>query len=266
VRVEKETAEDVLRDAQSCWEAAELVPAAPAYDWLRNDYLDNAAELACLAAATQAGAAGYSARPALAREALAFSRTVLDLDPKDAGGRGHAALARGLAMSGRYDDAVTAANGALERAPEAWRNDPSFCFRYASMLSLDNQLDNVGGWISRAYQDGFTRADSIRSSGDFENFRRARPDEYERLTKAKITYRVDFGIFNDDVIITNISPFTLNKLQAQVTIRKGAQTWTPKIECDSVAAGAVCKGVNVVSIPNDKYDDMDATFTCDNCG
>src|SRR5207302_3310729 len=133
IRVDKETPADILRDANSCFEAAELVPAATVYDWLRNEYLANAAELGCLAASAEAGNAGYRARPRLGVTALSFARTYLDVDPKDATGRDHVALARGLAFSGRYGEAVDAGTAAITLAREAWQGDLLFFYRYASL-------------------------------------------------------------------------------------------------------------------------------------
>ncbi|HEY2324480.1 MAG TPA: hypothetical protein VGJ82_16590, partial [Thermoanaerobaculia bacterium] len=150
-RATKETSADILRDAYTCLHAAELVPAPSVYNDFRETYFVNAAELACLAASDEAGITGYSTHPSLGPQALSFARGYLALDPTDASGRGHVALARALAFTGRYAEALDAATTAINRAPDAWRGDSAFCYRYACFLSLGGRADLVGGWLSLAY-------------------------------------------------------------------------------------------------------------------
>jgi hypothetical protein len=264
-RATKETPADVLRDAYTCLHAAELVPVASAYDIFRQAYFANAAELACFAAANEAGDAGYSAHPTLGAQALSFARGYLAMDAKDTTGRGHAALARALAFTGRYAEGLDAATTALNRAPDAWRADSAFCYRYACLLSLGGRADLVGGWLSLAYKNGFNSIGSIRNAPDFQRFKTERPDEYATLTAVNVAPRIVYGVFTDDIVVTNNSAFGLTNLRVRMTIRKGAQTWTPEIACASVVSGGACKAEGVVSIPNDRYDSASFTLACDQC-
>jgi hypothetical protein len=254
---------DILAGADACIEAAELVPGGNAYDAFRVEYLLDAATLAVSAASTEAGSGGYSSGPTPSTPyALRVARTYLAADESDTMGQGHALLARALALSRRYPEAVDAANAAYTHAPNL-SNDASYCYRYAALMSLTNSLDLAGDWLARAYANGLKDVDYIRNAADFVNFRRGRAARYAELTTVKVTYWVDFGIFNDDIVLENKSPFELTNVHAQVTIRKGQQTWQPQVECKSIKAGASCRAVNVVSIPGSAYDEAHATVDCD---
>lgn len=263
-RAAKETSADI-RDAYTCLHAAELVPAPSVYNDFRQAYFVNAAELACLAASDEAGIRGYSAHPSLGAQALSFARGYLALDPTDASGRGHVALARALAFTGRYAEALDAATTAINRAPDAWRGDSAFCYRYACFLSLGGRADLVGGWLSLAYKDGFSNITAIRTSPDFQRFKAQRPGEYAELTTVSVSPRVAFGLVMDDIVVTNNSAFTLTNMRVVMTIRKGAQVWSPEVKCASVGSGETCKAESVASIPNDRYDTASYTLACDQC-
>ena len=261
-RVEKETAEDLFSDARWCIRAAELVPASPVYNGIRQDFVHSGADLAAMAASVETKS-GYGGHPRLAAQVLSFSRTYLNLDPQDATGRGHMNLARGLAFSGRYREAVEAATQALNSSRQTWENDQSFCYRYASMLSLaGDRLDLVNAWLRQGYARGLG-VDSVRDNPDLAAFRRAYPKQYEALTTVKLTYRIEFGIFLDDLILTNESPFEVTHLRGSMTIRKGQMSWTPQVNCPSIAPGGSCRMANVMSIPGDTYDEVSSALDCD---
>lgn len=264
-RVENEKPASIFSDARMCIEAAELVPAPAAYDDVRQSYLYKAAELALLAAATEAGKGGYSARPSIAKPALVYANTYLAAQPEDPGGRGRLLRARALAFAGRYGEAVTEATAALDKAPETWRADRSFPFLYAKMLTLDGQHTYVGGWLRRAFANGSTFVDDVRTGDDFARYRAQMPEEFRELTKAKVTWDIEYGIFNDDIIIRNQSAFGLSNARIHLTIRKGDLTWSPKLESAWLPPGGSQRFVDVVSIPNDSYDDASGSFTCDEC-
>ncbi|HEX6160911.1 MAG TPA: hypothetical protein VF111_12145 [Thermoanaerobaculia bacterium] len=263
-RVAKEKPAAILSDAKMCLEAAELVPAAKVYDDVRQSYIRQAAELALLAASTEAAAGGYSARPSLAKPALVYANTNLAAGG-DTRGVGQMLRARALAFNGRYSEAVVAATEALNKDPQGWRRDTSFPFLYAKMLSLDGQNAYVGGWLRRAFENGNTLVSDVRTSDDFANYRRGMPSEFRELTTARMTWDIEYGILNDDIIVTNGSPFGMSNARVNIVIRKGARTWSPELKSAWIPPGGSQRFVNVVSIPNDSYDDASGSFRCDEC-
>jgi hypothetical protein len=264
-RKEGETSGDILNDANRCLVAAKLVPARPAFSAIRNDYVENAAELAATAASKEANNA-YSAHPRLAPAVVSAAQYYLNLDPGDPSGRGHMVLARGLAFSGHYREAVEAATATLNSNRTAWGNDPTFCYRYAMYLSLaGDRLDLVSAWLQQAYANGLTWVKDVRSTPDLRNFRATYPAEFSRLTQQAITARVKFGILLDDLILENHSPFEITNVKSVVTIQKGQTTWKKSVNCASVLPGGSCIFENAVSIPDDTFDTMSATVECDQC-
>lgn len=71
-------------------------------------------------------------------------------------------------------------------------------------------------------------------------------------------------MFNDDVVLHNNSAFGLTNVKAKVWIRQGERTWNADVNCKSISAGGGCKAENVVSVPNNHYDEMKIiAFDCD---
>ena len=257
-RVKDEKPAAIMQGADTCISAAELVPAGKVYDPYRADFLAEAANLALLA--TSAQSTSYSAGPGIfGARVLRISRTYLAFDPIDASGRGHMFLARALAFSHRFTEAVAAANAARK----TWDQDAGFRYRYARLMSLTNQLDAAGNWLASAYLAGISTVEFVRADPDLQNFRVGRPERFAELTTPRLTYDVVFGVFNDDIVLTNQSAFDLTNVKAQVFIRKGQRTWSPEVTCDVIKVKGTCKAVNIVSIPGSKYDEARATFTSD---
>lgn len=258
-RRENETADDVMRDAELCLEAAELVPADPIYNTLRYSFVEIGAELALYAASLEAGDLAYTKRARHGARALAFARGYLAMNRKDARGVGHDLLARSLAFRGRYSEAVAAAMTARDRAYEHWGNDPYFCYRYATMLSLEaKHVDWVAGWLDQALERGLTEVHLIRRSPTLANFRRFDPVEYKRLTTPKLSHHIQ----GNTIYARNDSEFTMTDLRVDFTISNGDDTVQRTMSCDSVGIGAGCGPVHV---PEDGYDQVTMTFACDQC-
>lgn len=257
-RVKNETAADVMRDANACVRAAELVPEGRAYDMYRVDFIADATELALTAVTKEI--ASYTAGPSASTpRALEIAQTYLAIDPDDPSGRAHVQLARALALSHRYDEAVTAANAAVDK----WRDDVSFRYRYARLMSLTNRLDVAEQWLVGAFNAGWSNIGYVRTDPDLAAFRNARAQRFAELTTPRLESRVEFGLIWDDAVIVNRSAFDLTNVHAKVFIRKGQQTWNPEVVCDRVRPGESCRKVSFGSIPGDAYDEMRLSFTSD---
>jgi hypothetical protein len=126
-------------------------------------------------------------------------------------------------------------------------------------------VDLVGGWLSKAYANGFNDIEWLRENPDLANYRQARSREFAIMTTAEISLQTEFGFFNDDIVLSNDSPFSLTNLHVYITIRKDSREWHPEMECAYVAVGGTCIAENIVSIPNNSYDEAFATFDCDQC-
>ena len=130
-------------------------------------------------------------------------------------------------------------------------------------MSLTKQLDLAGGWLNDAYRKGFTDVAFVRGDADLANFRNGKPERYKALTTAKWSYRIDFGIFNDDVVVSNDSPFELTNIRVDLVVKKGGRTWQPDLTLPSLKPGTSYTFSNVFSIPGSSYDEAKATLNSD---
>ncbi len=250
---------DILKDAEMCVIAADLVPAGTVYDQFRVEFLWRASDLAVSAAAGEAGS--YSAEPsASGARALQLAEKYLAADSQDSFGRGHALLARALAMSHRYPDAIAAANIARKN----WEHDANFQYRYAKLMSLTNQLDLAGDWLAASYNSGMNDISHVRTDPDLSSFRLGRMERYTQLTTVKLTYTIDPGSLWDDVMVSNESPFDVTNVQMRIRIRKEQRTWDRDIKCEAIKSGQTCKVAGLA--PGTRgYEEATATYTCDQC-
>lgn len=256
------TPNDCITATNAYLEAAELVPSDTSYDSLRLQYVADATEAAVEAPSIEAGNRGYSARPSSWPVALKLARTYVSMDPQDTTGFGHAELARALAFAGRYEEGASSATTAY-RTNKSLENDSSFCYRYAKLMSLTNNLDLVQSWLQQAYKDGFHEIAALRTDPDFESFRSQRSQSFSGLTNVIWGWDIDYGVVLDDVIVTNKSAFDLTNVVVQVHVRKGSSRWDPVIKCAVIKAGSSCKGENVMSVTGNSYDAATASLSSD---
>lgn len=260
IRVDDETPAAVMADARVCVDAARLVPQGRAYDCYRAEFLAAAAELSLLACSRQLHHFEYSSGPAeSAEDAVRICMTLLACDPTDATGTGNMLLARALAFGGRYEEAIGAAN----KAVDGWKGNPYFCYRYARLMSLTNKVDLAFDWLAYSYRQGFSDVAVARDDADLSVIRTAAPDRFRELTTVKSSFHIEFGVFNDDVIIRNDSPFELTNVRVDLVVKKGNRTWKPDLRVASVKPGASHTFANVVSIPGSSYDSATATLYSD---
>jgi hypothetical protein len=243
-------------------DAAQLVPADSSYDSLRLQYVAEATQAALGAPSSEAGTRGYSSHPSSAPVALKLARTYLGIDPLDSTGFGNMELARALAFLGRYEEAASSATKAYNMHKD-YADDPSFCYRYAKLMSLTNRTQQVGAWIAQAYRVGFTAIGSIREDPDMEAFRSQQSQQFKSLTTVNVTWKLNYGFVLDDVVIMNGSPFDLTNVQLQLHLRKGTARWDPLLKCAQIRASGSCQIDNVFSIPGDSYDEGTASVTSD---
>jgi hypothetical protein len=258
VRAKDETAESIIQDARRCFEASEAVPAGEAYRPFRDAFLASAAEVAVAAAIKDL--AGYSAGPGrFSKDAVALCRKYLEANPSDPGSYGHMLLARALGANQQYKEAIEAAAAAQAN----WETDPGYCYRMARLLTLTNSLDVAADWMAAAYRQGWRDIPFARKDPDLANLRTGRPERWEQLTTAKLTWKVEFGVLQDDIVLQNTSPFMLTNVVAKIHIRQGDKTWDKDVHCDAIQPGGTCKAENVFSIPGSRYDEGTASFTSD---
>jgi hypothetical protein len=250
--------------ARQCVEAARLVPEGEEYNPFRAEFIAVAARLAMDASLRQLfinGVDAYSHGPAgHAAEAIRLHRTYLALVPTDPGKFANKGLARSLSAGGRYWDAITTLNACVDD----WRNDPFAAFRYARLNSLVNETRQAASWLKWAYQKGYSDVQFVLKDPDLGNLRRGLPDDYRRLTEPRWSTKITWGVFNDDVVLVNESPFALTNVTLNVTInlKKGAGVQRT-LTVGHVAPGREHSFVNAISISRSNYQSTTAFLSCD---
>ena len=165
-----------------------------------------------------------------------------------------------FSFSGRYREAIDAADVAASN----FGRDAGFAVRYAKLMSLTNSLDKADQWLTYAYSLGLKDINGVRATPDLANLRAWRPQRFAELTTVRLRPEIVWGLMFDDVILHNDSAFDVTNLRATMFIRQGQRTWNVSLgQCTSIRAGGTCKAVNVMSIPDDRYDQADLRYDCD---
>ena len=91
---------------------------------------------------------------------------------------------------------------------------------------------------------------------------------YKKCMKVKWGWNINWGIFNDDIVIHNHSDFPLTNVKLQVTLKKKATdeiVWEKEITCEYIAPGKQHKWRDIMSIENGSHSTISGTasLTCD---
>ncbi|MEE9338675.1 MAG: zinc ribbon domain-containing protein [Methylococcaceae bacterium] len=255
--------QDLKLNSLQVYEAAnDLVPVHNVYKPFKAELVFNAAELAMEASIKQLKGNYSNAPVSYAKDTIDLYNSYLKLAPNGDGTKyEYAQLARALAMDGKYGEAIGAANIAIDN----WENDWGFCYRYARLTSLTNQVENTKNWIERAYRLGYNNVQFVRDDPDLKNFRENKPDDFNILTIAKAKITIDFGSFNDDILLKNNSPFTLTNVHLTGKIKQydTRKEWPIDLNINSIKPYDIHKWTDAVSITNSRYDSFEVQVTCD---
>ena len=256
---QEQTSVGLVNRAVQCLQAAMLVPDGDAYSGYRANFVSYAIWMGLDGVALEQKY--YTGRRALmATPGLQLVRTYLTLEPTDPEGFGHMELARALGFTGRYADALAAAQVALKY----YQDDSGFLYRYSKLLILNGYVDASAEALRRSLQQGFSNITSLRTDPDFAGLRRARQEQFETLTTVRMHSQISWGVMLDDVVLHNDSDFPLTHLKINLQIAQGERSWNiSQGDCTSIAAHGTCTISNAMSIPDDRYDRANLTYTCD---
>lgn len=256
------SAADRMASSRHLLAAARLVPAGDTYDGYRLRFVRLAADIAGSAARKDQYARGLAATPsAYGPDAVQLWRTVSLLN----GGRltedERYDLWQCLACCGRLYDARQIADQLLGWASQ--HQNANYVYNYVCLCGvsggdLNIDLKNLG--VAFAY--GMTDVALVRRDPDLARLRRERSKDFEELLKVKADYRLVYGVFNDDITMTNQSRFPLTNVVVDVEIKKGTQTWRRRLTVGYLAPGQTYKWADVVSIPGSHCDVWYANLSC----
>jgi hypothetical protein len=258
IREANEKPADVMRDARECVEAARLVPEGMVYDSYRATFLACAADLAATAASRDWFAdSRYSYGSPLAKEAVRICRTRLAYDG-DLSDWGKYELARALNFAGFHGEALATAS----KAQKLYRN-PGFAYDYACLMSLDGQTKLALEWLEFSFKLGGSNVAWAKQDPELAKVRTQQAEGFTRLTQVKWGWTIKYGVFNDDIVLENNSPFPLTNVTLTPTIKKNGRTYARTLTVAWLGAGRSYTWHDVFSIPGSSSDSATATIECD---
>jgi hypothetical protein len=179
----------------------------------------------------------------LAKDAIRICRTRLAHD-SDPGDWGKYDLAMCLHYAGLHGEALNESAKCRKL-----HNLSDVAYNHACLLSVNGDTRLALEWLAHAFRNGNSDVAWARQDPDFENLRAKEPKAFAELTKVKWSWRVDFGVINDDVILTNNSAFPLTNIDLQVTFPTGSRR-TARLTLTYLAPGQSYRWTNAVSVPN----------------
>ena len=255
------TPQSLLAAAKRCVQHSALIPADRIYDDYRTEALSLAAILSTGSWERELqGASWAAANSSSAKYALSLWDVLLKHAPADETGEWREQRAWSLMASGRPGDALQQANEIYSLR----KNDGSFAFNYARLLSYSNQPQAALASLQTAVRQlGYDAIAAAKTDPDFAVLREAGAKEFRALAAVKATWNIQFGILNDDIVLTNYSTFPLTNVRFACRIVSNSRPWTPTLMCEHIKPGETYKWVNAVSIPGGKVDQKTATLSCD---
>jgi hypothetical protein len=233
--------------------AASYVPADSTFDELRAGCAYWAGFAWFGAAARQGQQLGYAAAPfPHAGDAVRAFRTALNYEPDDAEAEVNQMLSFALAASGRFSDAKQL----IAQIVPLRQKDPWFAYNCACVLSVTEIDPSVAfRWLESLVKSGtFTDIGTMRKDPDLIRVRIGLREKFDDLVRVKFEWSVSWGLFSDDIVLTNLSPFPITSVALTPKITStGYQPWTQTLTSPHVAPGATVKWNTQITSRGDEW-------------
>lgn len=227
-------------------ESSRLVPAAPIYDEYRHEFVNEAAKMAMQGLEMESNRKGLGDNFSLAPKTVAYCKAALTTAPGDQAGEVRWHLGRAVAIYGDCDEAKTI----LEGIKTQMTGNPDYHFLLARLFSLKNNPDDSFTHLSAAVSNGLRDIECARQCPDLNILRRFRPQEVETMLSLRYHWTVKYGVFNDDIVLTNDSDFPLTNVIFSPQVGNTRGVFRPKegLKLDRLASGKSHAWVNCISV------------------
>lgn len=246
--------------ADKCVEAARLVPAPAVYDEYRLQALVFAALIAQEARSVEIkrGVVPLGSTET-GSYAIALWRKVLEFEPADTTAEIREFLFASLLANGELTEAMSLGTTiAPLRSTSA-----DFAYGVACLQSRRQEAQASLDWLRRAIKYGFYDIPHIKRDPDLAHLRSERPKEFADVVDVKAKWDVVFGVFQDDITLTNQSAFPLIDVVLSAHLEQDTRRWDPVLKADRIEPGDTYTWSNVVSIPKSRITKSSATIQCD---
>lgn len=196
--------------AKECLNCATLVPSANLYDDFRKEYLFYGALAAGKARSleAEAGISPYGSTET-SRQCLSIIDQCLSLDSSDSSG--WLRLIRSAALLS--DGQVQEAGAQVSKITELHKENPLFQYQYACILSRMGKFDSALACLRRSFELGHSEVADTKKDPDLAALRRNSRKEFDDLVAVKFEWKIEYGIFNDDLIVWNKSAFPITNVK-----------------------------------------------------
>ena len=242
------TVTDMIACANQCLNAACLVPSGDIYDEYRANFLWAAGDIASRASSKEIGNQSWgTAYNQTAASAVQVWKACLKFT-SDPTGECREQMAWALMASGDLKEALNQANSIASLR----QNSASFSYNMACLESDLGDTDTAFKWFDYTVRTlGYNNITQAKIDPDLEAMRTEQKSRFDELVAVNWTCGIGFGIFNDDVIVTNNSAFTLSHVVFNGTVTSsGSPQQIPELKVDQIAPGNFYKWVNAISVPN----------------
>jgi hypothetical protein len=244
------TARTNAEAAEEALYAASLVPPGPNSQELVIQMLDIACEASRDAAlgSFEEGNGRFDKKIASRGVLICSARRILGEDPT-----GHVRfnLAMCLNGAGNADKALAVANELIDggAAERKLRNNPTWSYNYACLLSLNGDVDKSLDWIRHAFGLGMSNIKLVRADPELANVRALRAKEFADLVSVNLTGNIVWwSILSEDYTITNHSKFAITNLTVKpIIVRKDGRT-NLELTVERIEPGDTFTWRNVASI------------------
>jgi len=229
------TSRELMLLSKECLDAASLVPAGWFYNQYRASVLYAAGDLANRAWSMECQYSGFGrAHSKTAKWAVRIWDACLAYDPKDSSGEIRERRAWALMASGKLEEALAQA----EEVVDLRRNTTRYAVNMASLLSYLHKTESIG-WFEHAVRDlGYNSIAFSRKNPDLAWMRETESVRFEAVTDVKFKSKIAWGLFSDDIAVTNNSAFTITnvKVTARIT-SSGYDDWMQTFQVGKIGPG-----------------------------
>ena len=247
--------------AKECLRCVALVPQAKLYDDFRKEYLFYGALTAGKARSleAEAGISPYESTE-LSRQFLSISDQCVSLDSSDPSG--WLRLIRSAALLS--DGQVQEAGDQAFKITDLHKENPIFQYQCACILSRMGKFDSALASLRRAFELGHSEIADVKKDPDLAALRRNSKKEFDELVAVKFEWKIEYGVFNDDLIVWNKSAFPITNVKLTPILQQEGKQWKPDLRPVAVIyPGQSYKWVNSVSIPGGRLTSAKAGIECD---
>jgi hypothetical protein len=247
--------------AKECVTAASWVPSNSRYDAYRGHILSTAGDL-LNRSSTKAlkGRSWARAYHHPAAYAVRVWDATLRYTPVDPTGEFRERRAWALMQCGELEGALKQALDVEPLRKDTWR----YAYNLACLYSSMNKTEDALSWLDRAIRKlDFENIHLARNEPDLENLRAQQQAGFANLVAVKYAVQLEFGVFNDDVLLRNTSAFALSNVSLALRIKSGSNLIERELSVERIERGQTHRWMNALRVPNNRVDEQTATLVCD---